>query len=76
MEDVTKRQTDDLQAKLTLLTSEVGAFEGDGYQTNGLYRSQMYCLMGSNLPNSPPQFCVVCRQAVQRMIDYFASGSQ
>jgi len=49
------------------LEETVGAFEGAGYTSRGMYRSMMYCLMIYHPKN---EFCRVCRQAINRMIDY------
>ena len=48
----------------------VGAFEGGGYLAKGMYRAQVSCLMGSGKPKEI--FCVVCEDAIQRMIDYYS----
>jgi hypothetical protein len=47
---------------------KVGAFEGAGYSTKGLYRPMKYCLMIYHPKN---QFCLVCQHAIQEMIDYY-----
>ncbi len=48
---------------------KVGAFEGAGYSTKGLYRPMKYCLMIYHPKN---QFCQVCQQAIRDMIAYFS----
>ncbi len=48
----------------------VGAFEGGGYIRKGMFRPQRSCAMGSM--QQPFQYCVVCRHAIERMIDYYA----
>jgi len=48
----------------------VGAFEGGGYLSKGMYRPQATCWMGS--ANAKVGFCAVCEDAIQRMIDYYA----
>lgn len=50
----------------------VGAFEGGGYLTQGMYRPQFNCIMGTALPPPNDDFCVVCKAGIQRMIDYYA----
>ncbi len=50
------------------LKNKVGAFEGAGYSSTGLYRPMLQCLMFSN---NDMQFCRVCENAIQRMIDYY-----
>lgn len=44
----------------------VGAFEGAGYETAGLYRPEHDCIMFSR---NPVGFCRVCRRALSRVID-------
>ena len=45
---------------------KIGAFEGAGYESRGLYRPEAACIMGSrNLRD----FCRVCRRAIERIID-------
>ena len=43
----------------------VGAFEGAGYSSTGLYRPQLDCLMFSR--RAQP-YCAVCRRAVEAML--------
>ncbi|MFM8573188.1 MAG: M64 family metallopeptidase [Pirellula sp.] len=51
-------------------TPIVGAFEGGGYLRTGMYRPQKSCAMGDGL--DPFRFCIVCEQAVEQMILYYA----
>jgi hypothetical protein len=51
------------------LADKVGVFEGAGYAAKGLYRPMMNCLMFSN---AKEEFCLVCRKAIARMIDYYS----
>lgn len=51
-------------------SSIVGAFEGGGYLSKGMYRSQQNCLMGSANPND--RFCAACEDAISEMIDYYS----
>ena len=48
---------------------KVGAFEGAGYASQGLYRPMLDCLMFSK---GTKPFCRVCRQAVIRMIEFYS----
>ena len=48
---------------------QVGAYEGAGYETKGLYRSEADCIMFSR---DPVGFCRVCRRAIERVIDLVA----
>jgi IgA Peptidase M64/Peptidase M64 N-terminus len=47
---------------------KVGAFEGAGYSSHGLYRPAVDCLMFSK---GAKPFCRVCEEAVARVIDYY-----
>jgi hypothetical protein len=47
----------------------VGAFEGASYEATGLYRPSVDCIMFSK---SPGDFCPVCRQAIDEMIDLYS----
>ncbi|MBC7365087.1 MAG: peptidase M64, partial [Candidatus Aminicenantes bacterium] len=51
------------------LEDKVGAFEGAGYSSKGLYRPMMYCLM---ISSPKMEFCKVCQRAIQQMIDYYS----
>ena len=48
----------------------VGAFEGASYEPRGLYRSEIDCIMFSR---NMLRFCAVCRRALERIIDLYAS---
>ncbi|MDP2302628.1 MAG: M64 family metallopeptidase [Ignavibacteria bacterium] len=48
---------------------KVGAFEGGGYVAKGIYRPQHDCTMKSI---SVDNFCIVCKNAIQSMIDFYA----
>ena len=61
----------DVRAEYAGLIDKVGVFEGAGYASKGLYRSQIYCLMIGNPKN---EFCRVCQAAIARMIDFTAQG--
>jgi len=45
--------------------TKIGVFEGGGYLSKGIYRPMFDCRMRTN---KAPEFCIVCRQAVERMI--------
>jgi hypothetical protein len=47
----------------------VGAFEGAMYEDRGLYRSETDCIMFTRAD----YFCRVCRRAIERVIDLYAS---
>jgi hypothetical protein len=46
---------------------KVGAFEGAGYETRGLYRPEIDCIMFTRTS----AFCRVCQRAINRMIDTY-----
>lgn len=51
------------------LLGKVGAFEGAGYSSEGLYRPSLDCRMFSL---SLVDFCGVCRAAIERQIDFYS----
>lgn len=48
---------------------KVGAFEGAGYASTGLYRPYLDCRMFSK---SLTDFCPVCRRAIERVIRFYS----
>jgi hypothetical protein len=48
---------------------QVGAFEGAGYASVGLYRPMLDCIMFSK---GAKPFCKVCQQALLRVIEHYA----
>ncbi len=54
-----------IREKYKDLEDKVGAFEGAGYSSKGLYRPMMYCLM---ISSPKMEFCKVCQRAIQQMI--------
>ena len=48
----------------------VGAFEGAMYEAKGYYRPQVDCIMFTRSPD----FCEVCRRAIERIIDLYAGA--
>ncbi len=47
------------------IKTNIGAFEGGGYLKKGIYRPCFDCRMKTN---KAPEFCPVCKEAVERMI--------
>jgi IgA Peptidase M64/Peptidase M64 N-terminus len=47
---------------------KVGAFEGAGYETRGLFRPEAECIMGSR---KLVGFCRVCQRAISRAMDTY-----
>jgi hypothetical protein len=47
---------------------KVGAFEGAGYSSQGLYRPMLDCIMFSK---GAKPFCRVCQRAIARMIEHY-----
>lgn len=50
-------------------SGKMGAFEGAGYETKGLYRPETDCIM---FTRDAVGFCRVCRRAIDRIIDEYA----
>jgi hypothetical protein len=48
---------------------KVGAFEGAGYEAEGLFRPEIDCIMFSR---NAVSFCRVCRRAIEQVIDQYA----
>jgi len=51
-------------------SGRVGAFEGASYQSKALYRPQTDCIM---FTRDEVGFCKVCRKAIERVIDLYAT---
>ncbi|MCA0447371.1 MAG: IgA Peptidase M64 [Bacteroidetes bacterium] len=47
---------------------QTGAFEGAGYESHGLYRPELDCIMFSR---NPDHFCKVCTKAINHAIDRY-----
>lgn len=47
---------------------KAGFIEGGGYLTKGVWRGYENCRMRTN---EEPEFCLVCQQALQRLIDFY-----
>lgn len=58
-----------VEKKFAARDTQVGAFEGAGYSSTGLYRPMTHCLMHSNHKN---EFCRVCQDAIERTILYYS----
>jgi hypothetical protein len=73
-EDEMERLFSDQQAAETKLLAaspfagKVGAFEGAGYETKGLYRPRTDCIM---FARDAVGFCPVCRRAIERVMDLY-----
>ena len=52
------------------LYTEIGVYEGGGYQSKGVYRPVQECRMKIN---EAPVFCPVCERAIRRIINYYTS---
>jgi hypothetical protein len=55
------------------LDGKIGAFEGAGYASKGLYRPRIDCLM---ISNAKIEFCPVCSKAINDMIEYYAPAGR
>ena len=60
----------DFSGKWEVLVSEgrAGLIEGGGYLSKGVWRGFENCRMRTN---EEPEFCLVCRQALTRLIDFY-----
>ena len=58
-----------LRQKYASLVDKVGAFEGAGYASKGLYRPSWYCIM---ISNPKDEFCPVCQRAIEQMVRHYA----
>lgn len=65
-----KAHSDQLDALLaaSAFAGKVGAFEGAGYASQGLYRPMLDCLMFSK---GDKPFCKVCERAVLRVMEHY-----
>ena len=50
-------------------SGKVGAFEGAGYETKGLYRPETDCIM---FTRDAVGFCRVCRRAIGGIVDLYS----
>lgn len=50
------------------LTTEIGVYEGGGYQSKGVYRPAQECRMKIN---QVKELCPVCQRAIRRLIDFY-----
>lgn len=50
------------------IMTKVGVFEGAGYSPKGVYRPTQDCRMRTN---ENPEFCPVCKRALQNLIDFY-----
>lgn len=51
--------------------SQVGVYEGGGYQQNGIYRPRIDCIMRGNVSED---FCPVCAKTLDLMIDFYTNS--
>jgi hypothetical protein len=61
------RKIDAFLAK-SAYAGKVGAFEGGGYSSTGIYRPALDCIM---FTKGAKPFCPVCERAIQRVIDSY-----
>ena len=69
-EVVTRSHADSVDARIkqSPLAGKVGAFEGAGYSSHGLYRPSIDCIMFSR---GDKPFCSVCLRAIEQTIDRY-----
>lgn len=53
------------------LTTQLGVYEGGGYQSKGVYRPVQECRMKIN---EVKEFCPVCQRAIRRLVDYYTDN--
>jgi hypothetical protein len=63
---------EDIRKQYASLADKVGVFEGAGYTAKGLYRPMMNCIM---ISNPKDEFCLVCRRAITRMIEFYGGAN-
>jgi len=61
------RKVDEFLSK-SKYAGKLGAFEGAGYSSTGLYRPAVDCIM---FTKGKKPYCPVCEQAVRRMIEFY-----
>jgi hypothetical protein len=66
-----RQHSDEMHAYLgaSRFAGKVGAFEGAGYASKGLYRPMVDCIM---FTKGTPEFCVVCREAMAGIIGWYS----
>ncbi|MGB9764965.1 MAG: M64 family metallopeptidase [Candidatus Saccharicenans sp.] len=62
------KKVDDFLAR-SKYAGKVGAFEGAGYSSTGLYRPAVDCIM---FTKGKKPYCPVCQQAVRKMIEFYS----
>lgn len=60
----------DSYLKSSKFYGKVGAYEGAGYASKGLYRSMLDCIMFSK---GTKPFCKVCEAAIEKVINFYAA---
>jgi len=70
-EQLSKEDADKMDAFLANVkyAGKVGAFEGSGYSSKGLYRPEVDCIMFSK---GDKPFDKVCQQAIRRVIEFYS----
>ncbi|MGB9893355.1 MAG: M64 family metallopeptidase [Candidatus Saccharicenans sp.] len=61
------KKVDEFLAK-SKYAGQVGAFEGAGYSSTGLYRPAVDCIM---FTKGKKPYCPVCQEAVKKMIEFY-----
>ena len=54
--------------RISKYKNTLGAFEGGGYTSKGVYSSMQDCRMKSN---DPKGFCPVCERAIRKTVDFY-----
>jgi len=64
----TNQETTELMFSKAPFKNTAGAFEGANYQSTGMYRSELNCLMFTRTTH----FCKVCSNAIEQTIDEYS----
>lgn len=66
--DMVKKKTPIPTPRTPKYKDVVGAFEGGGYTSKGIYSPAQDCRMKSNEPKG---FCPVCERAIRKIVDFY-----
>ena len=66
--DMVKKGTPIPTPRTSKYKNTLGAFEGGGYTSKGVYSPMQDCRMKSN---DPKGFCPVCERAIRRIVDFY-----
>ena len=67
-EDMVKKSIPIPTPRISKYQNTLGAFEGGGYTSKGVYSPMQDCRMKSN---DPKGFCPVCERAIRKIVDFY-----